>query len=308
MKWRKLHHIFVPNGQLEWMKTHASNPFAQILSDGRWLIYFSPRDSLGRSHIGALLLNPRNNHKIESICPNPLLSPGQRGLFDDSGISMCCILDVKGEYYLYYLGWNLRITVPWQNSIGLAIAESLCSEEFPTFRKYSLAPIMDRSQEDPFSLSYSYVLREGPTSRMWYGSNLFWGEGYSDMSHVIKHAYSQDGIRWTKDGVVISHVHSNEYAIARPCIIKEEYIYKAWYSYRGREEIKTYRIGYAESEDGYHWIRKDEEVGIDISEEGWDSEMICYPHVFDYEGNRYMLYNGNSYGKTGFGLAILEQD
>ena len=48
-------------------------------------------------------------------------------------------------------------------------------------------------------------------------------------------------------------------------------------------------------------------VGIDVSKNGWDSEMICYPYVFDHKGKRYMLYNGNGYGKTGFGLAVLEQ-
>jgi hypothetical protein len=35
--------------------------------------------------------------------------------------------------------------------------------------------------------------------------------------------------------------------------------------------------------------------------------MICYPAVFELNGNTYMLYNGNGYGKTGFGIAILEK-
>jgi hypothetical protein len=81
-----------------------------------------------------------------------------------------------------------------------------------------------------------------------------------------------------------------------------------WYSYRAQKNIDTYRIGYAESNDGISWVRKDEEIGIDVSNEGWDSEMICYPYIFDHNGKRYMLYNGNGYGKTGFGLAVLEED
>lgn len=56
------------------------------------------------------------------------------------------------------------------------------------------------------------------------------------------------------------------------------------------------------------WVRKDEEVGIDVSKQGWDSEMIEYLHVFDHKAKRYMFYNGNKYGKTGFGLAVLEND
>ena len=34
-----------------------------------------------------------------------------------------------------------------------------------------------------------------------------------------------------------------------------------------------------ESEDGVNWQRKDNKVGVDVSNEGWDSEMICYPAV-----------------------------
>ena len=98
-------------------------------------------------------------------------------------------------------------------------------------------------------------------------------------------------------------ISSEEYAISRPSVLKEDGLYKMWYSYRGQ----SYRIGYAESTDGLYWERKDEEAGIDASKSGWDSEMIEYPYVFDHKGERYMLYNGNGYGKTGIGLAVLER-
>jgi hypothetical protein len=75
-----------------------------------------------------------------------------------------------------------------------------------------------------------------------------------------------------------------------------------WYCYRG----PTYRIGYAESPDGRQWQRRDADAGIDVAPDGWDSEMIEYPHVFEHDGQLFMLYNGNGYGKTGVGLAILE--
>ena len=75
-----------------------------------------------------------------------------------------------------------------------------------------------------------------------------------------------------------------------------------WYCYA----IDNYRIGYAESEDGIAWERKDDEVGIDISESGWDSEMIEYPFVFEHKGRKHMLYNGNEYGKEGIGYAVME--
>jgi predicted GH43/DUF377 family glycosyl hydrolase len=119
-----------------------------------------------------------------------------------------------------------------------------------------------------------------------------------DMRHVIKYATSSDGIHWEREDLVAIPLQlSDEYAISRPCVIKEEKGYSMWYSYR----VGSYRIGYAESADGIHWDRKDGEVGIDVSESGWDSEMIEYPFVFDHKGERYMLYNGTG-SQTGIGL------
>jgi hypothetical protein len=83
-----------------------------------------------------------------------------------------------------------------------------------------------------------------------------------------------------------------------------------WYSYRGLENYRTdknnsYRIGYAESDDGIAWIRKDEELGLDVSPSGWDSEMVAYPFIYADATRRYMFYNGNGFGRSGLGYAVL---
>jgi hypothetical protein len=168
--------------------------------------------------------------------------------------------------------------------------------------------MMDRSEEDPFSISYPCIVAEAGRYKMWYGSNLSWGRDQSAMQHVIKYAESQDGRSWVRNKeTAVGLLHPQEYALSKPFVLVEDNSYKMWYSYRANGEIQTYRIGYAESQDGCIWERKDGACGIDVSKEGWDSEMIEYPFIFDYEGNRYMLYNGNGYGRTGFGLAILEK-
>jgi hypothetical protein len=201
--------------------------------------------------------------------------------------------------YLYYLGWNLGVTVPWRNSIGLTVSESPDAE----FVRYSEAPIVDRSSVDPFSISYPCVLREGTLWRMWYGSNLDWGPNQTDMAHLFKYAESSDGIHWQRDGrIAIPFASADEYAMSKPCVVPGADRYRMWYSYRGA----AYRIGYAESADGLEWERRDNAVGIDVSDDGWDSEMIEYPFVFSHRDDTYMLYNGNAYGRTGFGIAILE--
>jgi hypothetical protein len=125
------------------------------------------------------------------------------------------------------------------------------------------------------------------------------------MAHVVKYAESGDGISWRREGATaISLASGAEIAVARPCVLRDPGLYRMWYCYRG----DYYRIGYAESNDGRRWTRLDERAGIQVSESGWDSEAICYPSVFDAEGRRYMLYNGNRYGLSGFGIAILESD
>jgi hypothetical protein len=140
---------------------------------------------------------------------------------------------------------------------------------------------------------------------MWYLSCVRWDQHQGKPRHHyhIKYAESQDGIDWVRNGIpCIDFDSPGEYAISRPSVIKDGDRYRMWYSYRG----ERYRIGYAESVDGIRWERMDSEVGIDVSSAGWDSEMVEYPHVFDHQGTRYMLYNGNHYGETGFGYAILE--
>jgi predicted GH43/DUF377 family glycosyl hydrolase len=101
--------------------------------------------------------------------------------------------------------------------------------------------------------------------------------------------------------VCLDYASEAEYAFARPCVIYDGRLYRMWYSYRGLR----YRIGYAESPDGISWTRLDQD-GLDPSGSGWDSEMVEYPWVFESDGRRYMLYNGDDYGRSGVGLAVWE--
>jgi predicted GH43/DUF377 family glycosyl hydrolase len=300
MKWNKLGRVFTTDNNHPWMVSHAANPVAEHLRDDVFRLYFSCRDAQSRSYISYAEVELKPPFRVLRIAEEPLLSPGEIGTFDDSGVSLSCIKQINGRKHLYYLGWNLGVTVPWRNSIGLAIY----NEATKTFERYSKAPLLDRNDVDPYSISYPFVFEDLVVYRMWYGSNLRWGKEQKDMAHLIKYAESPDALHWKREGVIALHFKSDsEYAMSRPCVLKEAGIYKMWYSYRG----ESYRIGYAESEDGINWTRKDNEVGMDVSASGWDSEMIEYPYVFEDKDQRYMLYNGNGYGKTGIGLAVLEK-
>ena len=301
MRWRKLGRVFAPDNHHPWMRTHAANPVAEHRDEDLFRIYFSARDADNRSSIGWVEVDLRRPTEVIRVSDTPVIGPGRLGTFDDSGTSMGWLVRHGSRRYLYYLGWNLSVTVPWRNSIGLAISEGSESE----FVRHTEAPVMDRSAEDPFSISYPCVLVEGARWRMWYGSNLRWGPQQKDMAHVLKYAESADGLHWTRDGLeAVGFKAEGEYAMSKPCVLREQGRYRMWYSYRGA----AYRIGYAESADGRQWQRRDELAGITVSDSGWDSETIEYPYVFEHATRKYMLYNGNGYGLTGFGIAALEAE
>jgi hypothetical protein len=297
--WWKLGCIWTTTPQSEWMVSHASNPVAEHLDGSIFRVYFSCRDANNVSSIAYFEFDINHPLEILRVSPEPVLGPGSLGAFDDSGVSIGCLVRKGNQRYLYYMGWNLGVTVPWRNSIGLAVSDS---PDAP-FIKYSSAPILDRNEFDPYTISYPWVYHDAPQARwqMWYGSNLKWGRDKQDMDHVLKYAESQDGIHWQPTGeVILPFRHGQEYAQARPTVLIEKGIYKMWFAFRGEQ----YRIGYAESRDGRSWNRKDAQAGIDVSTEGWDSRMLCYPCVFEHQGRKYLLYNGNDYGKSGIGLAV----
>lgn len=304
MKWRKIGRLFEVDGQYDWMHSHAAVPFAECVDGDRFKIYFSCRNRENESSIGYIVIDLQKPQTLLELSPEPVLSKGELGTFDDSGTMGCCLLNKEGKKYLYYIGWNLGVTVPFRNAIGVAE-----SEDGLTFVKMFEGPILDRTKDEPHFVASNCVLEDEGIYKIWYLSCTGWKDVDGTLTHHyhIKYAESSDGINWERNGVVaIDFKDRYEYAISVPRVIKENGTYKMWFSSRASKEVATYRIGYAESDDGKVWRRKDESVGIDISEEGWDSEMICYPFIFDHKGKRYMLYNGNGYGKSGLGLAVLE--
>jgi hypothetical protein len=284
------------------MASHAAVPCAETLD--RWVVrvHFSSRDSSHRAHVGWVDVDLRKPNKPLRVAEQPELGPGQPGFFDDSGAMLTWITHAGDHSRFYYQGWNVGRTVPFRNAIGLALRDNGSA-----LRRYSAGPILDRGIHDPSFVATPCVLCARGCWCMWYLSCVEWAPTPSGLRHRyhIKFADSDDGIDWRRDGrVCIDFRDDSEYAISRPSVLFDGDLFRMWYSYRG----EAYRIGYAVSRDGLSWERRDEESGIDVSPGGWDSHMIEYPHVFDHGSNRYLLYNGNDYGRDGFGLAILEQD
>jgi hypothetical protein len=302
MRWDKRGLLVRPPEGLAWSASHAAVPHVEVRSENELRIYFTTRDARGRSHVARAQVHGELVAANVRLEPEPLLRPGEPGLFDDSGAMTSCLVGDAGRLYLYYQGWSLGSTVPYYVFGGCAVS----GDGGATFVRTAPTPLLDRSPVDPYWISSPWVLRDEGRWRMWYVSGLGWEFEDGKASHYIVHvryAESEDGLSWIRDGhVCIDFASPEEYVIARPVVIRDADRYRMWYSYRG----SAYRIGYAESADGLEWTRRDDAVGIDVSSGEFDSEMLEYACVFDYRGARHMLYNGNGFGATGIGHAILD--
>jgi hypothetical protein len=306
VRWIKRGRIFHVDGESWWMSHHAAVPVPDVVGE-RLRIYFAPRDEEGRSRTALVEVDAANPSIVHAVHDEPILDLGALGTFDDSGVMPSCIVEADDGKYLYYTGWNQGTTVPYRNAIGVAVS----SDGGLTFERAYEGPLVDRSRDEPFFTATPFVLREGDRWRMWYASSTGWVvvEGRPEPLYVIKYAESDDGLVWRRDNLTCIEPKQPEEANARPWVIGEAGWYRMWFCYRGsrgyREDRRmSYRIGYAESADGITWERKDDEAGIDVSDEGWDSTMVEYPSVYEYGGTLHLLYNGDGFGTTGIGHAI----
>jgi hypothetical protein len=304
--WEKKGLIFNVDGQSGWNKTHAQVPVVDVLSD-RLRIYYATRNNEGKSNVSYIEVEKSNPQKILFENTAALFEPGKPGTFDDSGIMPSCIINVGSKKYLYYIGWTTRQTVPFQNAVGLAVSE----DGGKTFHKISEGPIITVNHIEPYFSGTSYVFFDGHLFKMWYLSCVKWEviAGKPEPIYNIKYAESTDGINWKQTGKVAIPLLEDEGGLVSASVIKHDNAYKMWFGKRKKSDYRdnadnSYRIGYAESGNGADWERKDGLAGIDVAPEGWDSQMISYPYVFDNEGTLMMVYNGNGFGKTGFGYAV----
>ena len=302
MKWEKLGQVFRPEGQYNWVKSHAMLPTVDHVSGDIFRVYFSGRDEQNISRTGYLHIDINDPTKVIELSSEPIVDIGELGSFDDNGISPTCIVNHEGKKYFYVMGWNKGSKVRAAEVSGLTIS----SDGGESFQKYSRSPIIDRTDQEPFTiLVISCILIEDGVWRMWYDSADHWITEELPR-YNIKYAESTDGINWERKGLVsVDYKSDEETRVSRASIIKDEGIYKMWYCYAFGSG--GYTMGYAESPDGYKFERKDDLVGISESETGWDSTMICYPNVFEHKGEVYMMYSGNGYGKEGFGVAKLKR-
>jgi hypothetical protein len=280
--------------------SHTANPTPFHLEGDTYRIFFSARDEFKRSSIGAVDIDIVTRRVVQQH-NQPILEHGAPGSFFQDGISLGNWYEACDKRYLTFMGWQNPPGGHWRGDIGRLVVNEDLSLQID-----SLTPFMTSDEADPLSLSYPWIIKS-PTDHydMWYGSTLSWNTGNGEMLHVLKHAESSDGQSFTKtDHTVPSEVGLAQ-AFSRPTILKAASdTWDMWFSYRGGNGI-PYRIGHATSTNGLKWELSLDCQDLDVSPKGWDSNMVEYPYVFTHKGEIIMLYNGNGYGQSGFGMAIL---
>lgn len=303
MKWEKKGLIYSPDKTTGWMAKYGMVPTPLHLPKEnkiRIFIGVTTSDNFGSTtYVDVSASDPSKLMHVEKS--KPVINLGKPGTFDDSGAIPSCCIKIDKVIHLYYVGFQRCHKVPYMLFPGLAT-----SKEGKKFERFSEAPIIERDRNNFLSYAAPCVIFDQGIYKMWLWIGKDWVviNGKYFLSASIGYAESTDAITWK-----IIHTNcivpnqQNEFSIGRPWVTKVNGLFKMFYSVRHIEEM--YRLGYAESGDGINWVRKDEEIGIDVSESGWDSEMICYPAVITVRDKTYLFYNGNNNGETGFGVAEL---
>ena len=305
--WRKTDFHYAPRGDMKWSRTHATVPTPLHLGDDVFRVLFSTRDDQSRNRVGYVDIELGDRVRLVAEARLPVFDLGKLGYFDCDGVYGTCIVRTPDEIRFYYAGWNAGSKGLFYSAIGLAVSR----DGGQSFSRASDAPIVGRDEVDPWACMAPFVGKSPDNSwLMWYASGIEihrGPDGTLQSRYDIKTATSEDGLAWTKTGQTAIGLGERDSNIARACVLLEDGRYRAWYPYI-RTSLGQYRIGYGESADGLHFERMDEapEARLAPGENGsgWDSDAVTYPHVFRHRGQLYMLYNGNQFGKTGFGLAI----
>jgi hypothetical protein len=315
MKWHKLGKVFDPreHALLTDLKEFAQSPQAVVFDD-HVRVYFSTRERDGAnmfvSHVAYVDFD-KNFERVLRVSDRPVLALGERGTFDEHGIFPISPVRVGERIYAYTTGWTRRVSVATDSGIGLAISE----DGGETFVRRGQGPVLSASLHEPFLVSDGFVFQHDGLFHMWYIYGQRWIRASLDAApdrvYKIAHATSEDGIAWTKSNrtVLVDQLDADE-CQALPTVAFHDGRFHMMFCYRHatdfrRNPSRGYKLGHATSVDLVHWER-DPSPAVEAGAAGdWDEDMQCYPNLFHVDGRLCLLYNGNEFGRHGFGVARL---
>lgn len=304
MKWRKTGLVYGPAGHEPWARSHAMLPTPLLIPElGIVRIFINCCDEAGVSRPGFVDVLPDAPTVVVNRSSDPLMDIGHPGTFDENGVLCTSVLRAPdGRLYMYYVGFELGTRIRYRLLTGLAISE----DNGVSFTRYSVTPVLERSPDELFFRCGPCVRLENGLFRMWYvaGSEWLVVGGKPMPRYCIKYLESMNGLEWGSTGrLVLDITREDEHGFGRPWVVQSAAGYAMYYSVR-RKSFGAYRMGFATSLDALNWDRHDEDLGLDVEPGGFDSDAIMYAAVIYLDGKEVCYYNGNEFGRAGFGAAI----
>ena len=305
MKWKKLGLVWGTDGKRSWSRTHAMGPTPFLRNENTIRVFLTTLDDEGRGRPMYVDVMADNPTRVLKVSTNPILDIGIPGAFDDNGLMAISFVQKNpDELLMYYAGFEICTQVRYRILSGLAVS----TDGGESFKRYSNTPILERTDQEFFFRCGPFAMLDEGVFKLWYIAGSEWTDlnGKAMPVYNLRYQESTDGFHWADQGTLsMAIADEDEHGFGRPWIIKRgPNDYQLFYSIR-RRSFGAYRLGYAESTDGIHWIRKDNEVGLDVSSNGFDSVAIMYSAVISVAGKTYCFYNGNNFGEDGFAVAEL---
>lgn len=185
----------------------------------------------------------------------------------------------NGIYKMWYVGWN---------GINQKIMYATSTDGID-WEKNPFNPVLRPGypgDPDDIDVADPKVIKDDGIYKMWYSGN---DSNYDR----IMYAESDDGITWTKHGVVLEDLG------ARPdTIMKDGITYKMWYQ---NFDDGHYKIYHAISQDGLNWTKQG--LVLDISDPGeLDDFHVSGATVLKEDDNTYKMWYSGHYGNETYRL------
>jgi hypothetical protein len=302
VKWLKKGLVFAPDGKREWARHSAAQPTPILLDDDTIRVFVGFRDEQGVTRLGYVDVAAQDPAKVLAVSERPILDIGRGGTFDDNGVILGDVVRDGPNLRLYYVGFQLVAKAKFLAFSGLAMS----SDGGETFVRQSQTPILDRADEALYIRAIHTAIREDDKWKIWYAAGSSWEtiDGKPYPNYHIRYLESADGMAFSSEGKVCIATEGREYRIGRPRVYRTHLGYEMFYT-KGTID-GDYLPGYAHSRDGIAWQRMDDQVGLGVSPQGWDSTALSYISVITWKDRTYAFFNGNDFGRDGFGYAILE--
>ena len=300
-RWRKLGlSVEAPGAGL--MQSHAMLPSPLILAD-RIRTYFAACDADLRGRIFYADLESTYPFKVITIRQDPVFSLGPVGAFDADGVNPSQIIERDGKLYMYYIGWQrISSEIPYTLLGGLAVStDGGCS-----FSRVQDAPMLARNVEESCFRTAPFVWKTEKQWRMLYigGGEFFTGPGGKRLPrYALRYTESPDGLSWTGPSRVLLEPRGSlgEIGFGRPVLTRTTgHIAELMISVR---TTSGYSLCAAPFSPDTAIHPNDLRPILPLSREGWDSQMTCFGVTVEADGRELLFYNGNNFGRSGFGLA-----